>query len=82
MISREIEIIILEAKFGNDPLKIATADWAFVYAQSRPYPFEFFKGGCLPQILSGPFLNTLSHMSFWKAATLFIFFLAKYSAQS
>ena len=27
---------------------------------SRPYPFKFFKG-CLPQILLGPFLNTLSH---------------------
>ena len=26
---------------------------------SRPYPFKFFKG-CLPQILLGPFLNTLS----------------------
>ena len=25
----------------------------------RPYPFKFFKG-CLPQILLGPFLNTLS----------------------
>ena len=29
---------------------------------SRPYRFKFFKG-CLPQILLGPFLNTLSHMS-------------------
>ena len=28
---------------------------------SRPYPFKFFKG-CFPQILLGPFLNTLSHM--------------------
>ena len=28
---------------------------------SRPCPFRFFKG-CLPQILLGPFLNTLSHM--------------------
>ena len=27
---------------------------------SRPYSFKFFKG-CLPQILLGPFLNTLSH---------------------
>ena len=31
-------------------------------ACSKPYPFKFFKG-CLPQILLGPFLNTLSHMS-------------------
>ena len=32
-----------------------------------PYPFKFFKG-CLPQILFGPFLNTLPHMIFtlWK----------------
>ena len=28
---------------------------------SRPYPFKFFKG-CLPQILIGPFLNTLSYI--------------------
>ena len=30
-------------------------------ALGRPYPFKFFKV-CLPQILLGPFLNTLSHM--------------------
>ena len=29
-------------------------------ALSRPYSFKFFKG-CLPQILLGPFLNTLTH---------------------
>ena len=28
---------------------------------SRPYLFKFFKG-CLPQILLGPLLNTLSHI--------------------
>ena len=27
----------------------------------RSYGFKFFKG-CAPQILFGPFLNTLSHM--------------------
>ena len=27
----------------------------------RPYHFKLFKG-CLPQILLGPFLNTLPHM--------------------
>ena len=27
---------------------------------SRPYPFKYFEG-CLPQILLGPVLNTLSH---------------------
>ena len=31
-------------------------DW-----QSRPYHFKFFKG-CLPQILLGPFLNSLTHL--------------------
>ena len=30
---------------------------------SRRYPFKFFKG-CLPQILLGPFLNTLSRIKF------------------
>ena len=29
--------------------------------QSRPYHFKFFKG-CLPQMLLGPFLNTLTQM--------------------
>ena len=28
---------------------------------SIPFPFKFFKG-CLPQILLGPLLNTLSQM--------------------
>ena len=28
---------------------------------SRPYPFKLFKG-CLPQILLGPFLNTLNQI--------------------
>ena len=28
---------------------------------SRPYHFKFFKG-CLPQILLGSFLNTLTHL--------------------
>ena len=33
------------------------------FALGRPYPFKFLKG-CIPQILLGPFLNTLSHMYF------------------
>ena len=28
----------------------------------RPYPFKFFKG-CLPQIILGPLLSTLSHIT-------------------
>ena len=54
---------------------------------SRPYPLKFFKG-CFPQILLGPFLNTLSHMyqtftyyNYFKHATFFfdshIIFLLK-----
>ena len=30
---------------------------------TKPYHFKFIKG-CLPQILLGPFLNTLSHIIF------------------
>ena len=31
--------------------------------KSRPYHFNFFKD-CLPQILFGPFLNTLTHINY------------------
>ena len=37
---------------------------------SRPYHFKFFKG-CLPQILPGPFLNTLTQMGLVKNANHF-----------
>ena len=40
--------------FKNGPSKI----WG---RQPLPYHFKLFKG-CLPQILLGPFLNTLSHL--------------------
>ena len=36
-------------------------EYELYYCLSRPYPFKFFKR-CLPQILLGLFLNTLSHM--------------------
>ena len=39
---------------GRQPLKI----WIDVICLGRLYHFKFFKG-CLPQILLGPFLNTL-----------------------
>ena len=42
-----LEYIIRDKVFKNGPSKI--------------YPFKFFKG-CLPQILLGPFLNTLPHI--------------------
>ena len=32
------------------------------WMKCRSYQFKFFKG-CLPQILLGPILNTLSHLS-------------------
>ena len=31
---------------------------------SKPYHFKLFKG-CLPQILPGPFLNTLTQIQFY-----------------
>ena len=34
---------------------------------NRSYHFNFFKG-CLPQILLGPFINTLSHLFIWAFA--------------
>ena len=45
---------------GRQPLKNLKGWWDMV-CLSRPYPFKLFKG-CLPQILLGPFMNTLSHM--------------------
>ena len=32
------------------------------FVEGRPYHLKFFKG-CLPQILLGPFLNILTHMT-------------------
>ena len=43
--------------FGRQPLQ-KRRDMVFL---SRPYSFKFFKG-CLPQILLGLFLNTLSQI--------------------
>ena len=34
-----------------------------VVCLSKPYHFKIFEG-CLPQILLGPFLNTLCHLKF------------------
>ena len=44
---------------GRQPLKFEVV-WSGL---GRPYHVKFFKGR-LPQILLGPFLNTLSHISF------------------
>ena len=43
---------------GRQPLK----NFRDIVCLSRPYHFKFFKG-CLPQILLGPFLNTLTELS-------------------
>ena len=44
-----------QVKFMEDNfLKV----WSDIVCLSRPYHFKFFQG-CLPQILLGPFLNTL-----------------------
>ena len=42
------------------PYTVNTMTYHFT-CLSRLYHFKFFKG-CLPQILFGPFLNTLSHL--------------------
>ena len=44
---------------GRQPLKRLRGSGLF-----KAYPFNFFKG-CLPQILTCPFLNTLSHLIFF-----------------
>ena len=47
-------------KFVEDSLyKI----WSDIASLSRPYHFNFFKG-CITQVLLGPFLKTLTHISF------------------
>ena len=40
------------------------------YCLSRPYPFKFFKG-CLPQILLGPLLNTLSQIKLTELTVIY-----------
>ena len=39
------------------------------HSLKRPYTFKVFKG-CLPQILLGPFLNTLSQITFYSLSKL------------
>ena len=47
-----------QVKFGKTALKKFEVIWSVL---SKPYHFKFFKGS-LPQILLGPFLNTLAHI--------------------
>ena len=49
-----------QVRFVEDSLIKIWSDMVYL---NRPYHFKFFKG-CLPQILCGPFMNTLSNMMF------------------
>ena len=51
-----------QIKFVEDSLKKTLRD---MVCYSRPYSFKFFKG-CLPQILLGPFLNTIPHIYYFR----------------
>ena len=42
------------------------------FVEGRPYHFNFLKG-CLPQVLLGPFLNTLTHLLIWSLCIRVIF---------
>ena len=48
-----------QLKFVEDSLEKVCSD---MVSLSRPYHFKFFRG-CLPQIVLGPFLNTLTQMT-------------------
>ena len=47
-----------QVRFVEDSLQKI---WRDMVCLSRRYPFKFFKG-CLPQVLLGPLLNTLSQI--------------------
>ena len=57
------ELILWVKVFKNGPSKICGRQPLTKFAQSRPYTLKSFKG-CLPQILLGPFFNTLTHIMF------------------
>ena len=54
----EFQNSTLEQHRGNTQILLYSLWIISKSCLSRPYPFKFFKG-CLPQILLGPFLNTL-----------------------
>ena len=54
--------------------------WSNLVYLSRPYHFKFFKG-CLPQILLGPFLNTLTHIFLHLTKVVIIEFIASENNQ-
>ena len=51
-------VIVTSSKSTTDRYNIRTQTIGRIH---KPYPFKFRKG-CLPQILLGPFLNTLSQL--------------------
>ena len=55
---------------GREPLKNVN-EHGLLEADSRPHPFKFFKG-CLPHILLGPVLHTLSQipLEYWKVLSI------------
>ena len=62
----DCEELINETKYSRmDQIKFMEGSllkiWRSMFCLSRPYSFKCFKG-CLPQILLGPFLNTLPQM--------------------
>ena len=48
-----------QVKFVEDRL---SKNWSNMVGLGRPYQFNFFKD-CLPQILLGPFFNTLTNLN-------------------
>ena len=66
---------IFETKYLRmDQVKSVEDSLWKIWSFSRPYhfPFKFFKG-YLPQVLLGPFLNTLSHLLFWKKVIIWTY---------
>ena len=57
-----------QVKFVEDSL----FEEGIMVSLNRPYHFKFFKG-CLPQVLLGPFLNTLTHIVIKVSVSILIF---------
>ena len=57
-----------QVKFVEDSL----FEEGIMVSLNRPYHFKFFKG-CLPQVLLGPFLNSLTHIVIKVSVSILIF---------
>ena len=55
-----MDYYLLPKNMEDSQLSLILSMFGSRYYLGRPYHFKFFKG-CLPQILLGPFLNTLTH---------------------